>query len=146
MKKSRKAISPIVATVLLVLIAAVAGALIWYWMSGFASTNPIQQRQLYEQIKIDAVSYDSVNDNVTIYVRNTGSVSSVISAAYLVDTATGSMVCSNTTIPESYGTLQVGDSKVIPIENCVLNAGVYNIKVVTKSGVEATYTFVYGGS
>ncbi len=140
MKKSRKAISPIVATVLLVLIAAVSGALIWYWMSGFASTNPVQQRQLYEQIKIDTVNY--AGNNVTVYVRNTGSVPAVVSAVYVINMTSGTVVCSGT----SSLTLDVGASGQINATGCNLKAGIYNIKAVTQSGVEATYTFVYGGS
>jgi flagellin-like protein len=54
-KLLKKGVSPIIATVILVLIAVAAGVMLWLWVSGFASTTPAQQQALNERIRIDAV-------------------------------------------------------------------------------------------
>uniref|UniRef100_A0A7J3Z8H8 Flagellar biosynthesis protein FlaG n=1 Tax=Ignisphaera aggregans TaxID=334771 RepID=A0A7J3Z8H8_9CREN len=137
----RKGVSPIIATVILVLIAVAAGVMLWLWVSGFASTTPTEQQALNERIRIDAVK---IKDNiVTIYVRNIGNVDVKISAAYILDTS-NIIVASNTSTTEmptvSRGAVE--EVKVV-VSSEQLNPGyVYKVRVVTTNGVEATYTFV----
>ena len=147
MKLLKKGVSPIIATVILVLIAVAAGVMLWLWVSGFASTTPAQQPALNERIRIDAVQVSTTSNTttVTIYVRNIGNSYVKIGAAYILDT-TGIIKAANTEItgvtinPGSVDTVQVN------VSSTNLQAGyAYVAKVVTTNGVEATYTFVYTG-
>jgi hypothetical protein len=73
---NRKAISLVVATVVLVLISVVASAILWFWVSNFTSASTAQQPALNERIKIEAVEVSG--DDVKVYVRNVDSVATTI--------------------------------------------------------------------
>jgi flagellin-like protein len=144
-KLLKKGVSPIIATVILVIIAVAAGVMLWLWVSGFVSTTPAQQQALNERIKIDAVQISDTT-TVTIYVRNMGNSDVKIGAAYILDT-TGIIKATNTStdkLPKiSPGSVNDVD---VDVSNADLQAGyAYVAKVVTINGVEATYTFVYTG-
>lgn len=149
MKLLKKGVSPIIATVILVLIAVAAGVMLWLWVSGFASTTPAQQQALNERIRIDAVQVNTTGDTttVTIYVRNMGNSDVKIGAAYILDT-TGIIKATNTST-NYLPTIQpnrVEKVLVKDIPSNTLSTGyAYVAKVVTINGVEATYTFVYTG-
>jgi len=143
-KLLKKGVSPIIATVILVLIAVAAGVMLWLWVSGFASTTPAQQQALNERIRIDAVQIST--GTVTIYVRNIGNSDVKIGAAYILDT-TGVIKVANTTITGVI--IRPNEVKTVLVRNIpsgTLSTGyAYVAKVVTINGVEATYTFVYTG-
>jgi len=140
----RRGVSPIVATVLLIIIAVAAGVLIWVWLHGFASKNPTVQPVLNEKIRIDSVqiNYNSKGYNVTVFVRNIGGVTANITAVYLYDPATGTVIKSNTSVG-----VTIAPGQVIELYKAItlakLTSGYeYGVKVVTKDGVTATYTFI----
>uniref|UniRef100_A0A7C4FHW8 Flagellar biosynthesis protein FlaG n=1 Tax=Ignisphaera aggregans TaxID=334771 RepID=A0A7C4FHW8_9CREN len=135
----RKGVSPIIATVILVLIAVAAGVMLWLWVSGFASTTPAEQRALNERIRIDAVEVK--DSTVTIYVRNIGNVEVKISAAYILDTS--NIIIASNTSTSQMPTIGPGEVKEVKVSESELDPGyAYRVRVVTASGVEATYTFV----
>jgi flagellin-like protein len=81
-----KGISPVIATIILVLISVVAGVLLWLWTSGFTSALPAQQQALYERIKIEGVLVaKGAKTNITAYVRNIGNVDVKISTVYILN-------------------------------------------------------------
>jgi flagellin-like protein len=139
----RKGISPIIATVILVLIAVAAGVMLWLWVSGFASAMPAEQQALNERIRIDAVKVESGRDgnkNVTIYVRNIGKTDVVIGAAYILDTS-NTIIASNTDTQSM--SISPGSVVEVEVSSVSLRSGyAYVAKVVTINGVETTYTFV----
>jgi flagellin-like protein len=147
-KLLKKGVSPIIATVILVLIAVASGVMLWLWVSGFASTTPAQQQALNERIRIDAVQVSTTGNTttVTIYVRNIDNVNVTIGSAYILDT-TGVIKAANTTITGV--TIKPNEVKTVLVKNIpsgTLSTGyAYVAKVVTTNGVEATYTFVYTG-
>ena len=138
-----KGISPVIATIILILIAVVAGVLLWLWTSGFTSALPAQQQALYERIKIEGVKVDKTSNQVIAYVRNVGNVDVKISTVYIL--------YPNGTIVEYYSmvtpiTISPGEVKEVTadVTPSYYSAGyVYTIKVVTANGAEATYTFVW---
>ena len=148
MKLLKKGVSPIIATVILVLIAVAAGVMLWLWVSGFASTTPAQQQALNERIRIDAVQVSTTDGTttVTIYVRNIGNSDVKIGAAYILDT-TGIIKATNTST-DKLPTIQPNEVKTVTVSvtsNALSTGYAYVAKVVTINGVEATYTFVYTG-
>lgn len=145
--RTLRAVSPVVATALLVLIAVATAAILYLWVSGIVTRQPSQQKALSEAIKIDAVSYDSNNKVLYVYVRNIGPTKVKISAAYAIDATTGSLIASNTSItnveldPGAVTVIQIGNAQnqvTIPVGKPII------VKVVTADGVEAQYLYTYG--
>jgi len=146
-KRLGKGVSPIIATIILVLISIAAGVMLWLWVSGFITSTPAQQPALNERIKIDAVniSSGSSGSSLFIYVRNTGSTNVNITAAYILTT-------SNTAIAyQTYSNVMIPPGQVTKINMNIPTTASANIKsgyayvakVVTANGVEATYIFVW---
>jgi len=149
-----KGISPVIATIILVLISVVAGVLLWLWTSGFTSALPAQQQALYERIKIEGVLVaKGAKTNITAYVRNIGNVDVSISTVYILkpdgtivevfsgEDITVTDLADNTNQAVSPGsvakvTVSVTKEKYSP-------GYAYVIKVVTANGAEAAYTFVW---
>uniref|UniRef100_A0A7J2U4M5 Flagellar biosynthesis protein FlaG n=1 Tax=Ignisphaera aggregans TaxID=334771 RepID=A0A7J2U4M5_9CREN len=145
MKRLGKGVSPIIATIILVLIAIAAGVMLWLWVSGFITSTPAQQPALNERIKIDAVNISNSKSKLSIYVRNIGSTNVNITAAYILTT-------SNTAIAyQTYRNVTILPGQVTTIDMNIPTDASANIKsgyayvakVVTANGVEATYTFVW---
>ncbi len=149
MKRLGKGVSPIIATIILVLIAIAAGVMLWLWVSGFITSTPAQQPALNERIKIDAVnissSSSSSGSNLSIYVRNMGSTNVTITAAYILTTSNTAIAYStsiNVMIPP--GQVTKINMNIPATASANIKPGyAYVAKVVTANGVEATYTFVW---
>ncbi len=150
----KKGISPVIAAVLLVIIAVAAGVLIWAWVSGFAQKNPAEEPALRERIKIDSVIVNDTS-NITVIVSNIGETTVNISALYILDT-NGNVVYSNTSAAAmaqqaekanlSDGTPDIAPGRVEgftaqPSSWPLQSGQIYIVKVVTSRGIEATYTF-----
>ncbi|MFB0501883.1 MAG: archaellin/type IV pilin N-terminal domain-containing protein [Candidatus Bathyarchaeia archaeon] len=77
---SRKGISPILATLLLVVIAVGAVVITYAWVITFTGT---QTTTAGKMIRFDSASINAASDNVTIYVRNWGTEHVKIDAVYI---------------------------------------------------------------
>ena len=132
-----RGISPVVATALLVLIAVATAALLYLWVSGTVANQPTEEPAMHEKIKIDAVSYDG--NQVTVYVRNVGSVKATLDAVYVIDAVNGTIVGSNTGLNQA---IDPGASTSTSVTTTLETGRPYIIKAVTKDGVEATYTLI----
>ncbi|MEN3016974.1 MAG: archaellin/type IV pilin N-terminal domain-containing protein [Candidatus Methanosuratincola petrocarbonis] len=79
--KSKKGVSPIIATLLLIVIAVAAAVVTYSFVMGFigTSTNPSGQQG---QMSIDSATIYA-NGSFNIYVRNTGSKALTVDAVYI---------------------------------------------------------------
>ncbi len=138
--KMRRAISPVVAAVLLVIIAVAAGVMIWVWMSGIASKNPATEPVLQERFVIEGIKVTSMQPaGLMAYVRNIGGTNITITTAYLLDARGQTLDKADVS-----ATLAPGEVTSINVNfnNVNLTAGAsYTLKLVTQRGSEATYTF-----
>jgi len=140
MTKQFRGISPVVATALLVLIAVATAALLYLWVSGTVQNLPQNAYQLQEQIKIDAVQYNITNNkyNFTIYVRNVGNTPVKLDTVYIIN-GNGTVVGYNT-LNVTIRPGEVENITNITVDKSKLEgATVVQIKIVTASGVEASY-------
>jgi flagellin-like protein len=137
----RMGVSPVIATLLLILIAVAAAVLVYLWVSGYVGTATRAQPEMEEKIKIEAVGGVAKDaSSITCYVRNIGGVAAVVEKAYLE--AGGIVECEGTVSDTT--TINPGEVQSITVDfdTYTLNAGrTYTIKLVTKTGVEASYTF-----
>ena len=136
----RKGVSPVIATLLLIVIAVVAAVLTYLWVTGYMGkvTGTVEQtatQQLQERIKINAVQVSDTT--VTLSVANIGDVDVTISAAYVLF-QNGTMVCGVSTTKS----IPKGAVDTVGVTGCSLTSGItYVAKAVTNKGTEATYTF-----
>jgi len=80
MLKAKKGISPILATLLLIVIAVAAVIVTYAWVMTFTTT---QTTTAGKMIKFDSAFINSATDNSTIYVRNTGTEVVAIEKIYV---------------------------------------------------------------
>jgi len=135
MTEKRRGVSPVIATLLLIVIAVAAAVLTYIWVTGYIgrTATAAEAPQLQERIKINAVQAAAGEDvDVIVSVMNIG--------AYIL-TEGGTQVCSNTTFSEPLY-VNPGVTSDVSVPRCALKAGTtYIAKVVTVKGTEATYTF-----
>ncbi|MCS7105293.1 MAG: hypothetical protein NZ954_06990 [Thermofilaceae archaeon] len=139
----RKGVSPVIATLLLIVIAVAAAVLTYIWVTGYMGTLQAQAgtQQVQERVKIEGVKI-SGNKLSELYVRNIGDVRLNISAVYLLDSAGATIGQSTLTGGQIVGPEALATITSLPQES--LNAGeTYIVKVVTTRGTEATYQFTY---
>jgi len=134
----RKALSPVIATLLMVAIAVAAAIITYVWsmglLGGLMGTGGAQTK---EQLIIEVYNWKTGTLNYT--VRNVGSANVEIAATYLegvAQTVTGTLVIpvgdskSHSFTPTGVGTLSEGAS--------------YVLKLVTKTGATFTFSCVKG--
>ena len=80
MLKAKKGISPILATLLLIVIAVAAVIVTYAWVMTFTTT---QTTTAGKMIKFDSAFINSTTDDATIYVRNTGTEVVTIDKIYV---------------------------------------------------------------
>ena len=135
-KLNRKGVSPVIATLLLILIAVAAAVLVYMWVTGYVRTTATGGEEMAERIKIEAVSV-SGSTLLTAYVRNVGDVTATINAIYVIDRG-GSILGSSMGLSSSVG---VGSITTVTVSATLTRGQHYTLRVVTKSGVEASYVF-----
>src|SRR5271169_3287013 len=81
--KARKAVSPIIATLLLIAIAVAAGIIVYVFTNSIAG-NLTQQggQQVADQVSMDAYTYPSAGTAPILVLRNVGSSSLTLSQIY----------------------------------------------------------------
>ncbi|RLF08115.1 MAG: hypothetical protein DRJ64_01705 [Thermoprotei archaeon] len=137
---NKRGVSPVIAVLLLVVIAVAAAVLTYIWILSYTGTLQQQSgtEQLQERIKIDGVQVSG--NTLTIYVRNIGDVKVNITSAYLL--RNDNVLKSNTGLNVEIDPGQVDSS--IQLTGVTLDDGqTYVVKVVTLKGTEASYTFTY---
>jgi flagellin-like protein len=154
-QKTRKAVSPVIATVILVAVAITVAVGVSYWMSGISS-----QYTQFEKVEIQTgyAAYDSTLTqwNVTMAIKNSGSADATVNMVFLNDVpcetagygvAAPPVTQWGTDIPTTGVTLQAGESatQMIYIDNpCTgvdqlqwLSAGTtINIKLHSAGGMD----------
>jgi len=79
MLKSKEGISPILATLLLIVIAVAAVIVTYAWVMTFTSSTTSQAGVF---LRKDTLSWPT-NNTITLYVRNTGTEDGLIDAVYV---------------------------------------------------------------
>ena len=134
--KEKKGISPIIATLLLILIAIAAGVIVYAYVVGFlGSSSPSAPQVGSDQLDVNAVQYSSTSGNMTVYVQNVGQSSFNVSSIYLY-------YVNNTLYkevsPSSGNPVKAGTTSSIVATVAALPSGqTYYVKVTTLVGSSA---------
>jgi flagellin-like protein len=142
MSGKKRGVSPVIATLLLIVIAVAAAVLAYIWITGYMGTLQAQAgaQQVQERIKIEGVEVNNNDQISAIYIRNIGDVTVTIADVYVLDSSgnvLGRLTTTATVTPESSSTIT---ATTLP----TLTPGhTYIVKIVTTKGTEATYQFTY---
>src|SRR2546426_12451991 len=81
---NKKGINTILASLLMVVIVVVASVMVYAWSTGLLGTLLVQPNVGKEAVNMDSYSFPGTN-NVTIYVRNSGSAAISFQNYYVKD-------------------------------------------------------------
>jgi flagellin-like protein len=139
LKINRKAVSPVIATLLMIAIAVAAAILVYVWSMGLVGTlQGTGGQQTREQLIMEA--YDATDTTTwKLHLRNVGPTSITVSAVYIegkpaASNATGSIS------PSQKVTLGV----TLPSGFTPTSGAAYTVKVVTASGAVFSYSVIAG--
>ena len=131
MLKSKKGISPILATLLLIVIAVAAVIVTYAWVMTFTSSTTSQAGVF---LRKDALSWPT-NNTITLYVRNTGTEDGVIDAVYIGTSATNLVKQTNIINSPSTGLVEAnGGTVTITITYSWTSKATYYFQVAPKVG------------
>jgi len=94
--KDKKGINTILASLLMVVIVVVASVMVYAWSTGLLGTLLVQPNVGKEALGMDSYSFPSTT-NVTIYVRNSGTIGVSFSTYYVKDNSGNSWQLSSWT-------------------------------------------------
>lgn len=124
--KSRRAVSPIVATMLLILVAVAAALIVYVALTSWAQSASPPPDTIEDKLQIEAVKYSS--GTLTVYVRNIGYADATVKAV-VIEKYGGGLVKH---FDVSY-TISPGGYKKISV-SVTLQSGAYIVKVYTERG------------
>jgi archaeal type IV pilus assembly protein PilA len=154
LKRERSnAISPIIATLLLILIAIAAGVVVYAYVLGFVGSNTSGTGTNQSQMSIDTAVTTISGSQITSYtvvVRNVGSTTASISALYFTDNTNGGKVsilsslgCGSTSLAPQSATTCTASSLTDSFTGGAAQAkgDSMTVQVVAADGGSTTYTF-----
>ncbi len=142
-KLNRKAISPVIATLLMIAIAVAASILVYVWSMGLVgSLQGTGGQQTREQLIMEAYVATS-STSWSLNIRNVGPTKSEIAAVY-IEGISASFSGSATLNPGSSGVLTVSVPGSVTLT--LTPGAAYTVKIVTKSGAVFSYSVIYGRS
>jgi len=156
---ARKAVSPIIATLLLIAIAVAAGIIVYVFVNSI-SGNLTQQggQQVADQLSMDAYTYPSAGTAPVLVLRNVGSSTVTLSQVYFdgnlcqasgatctaAPTLTTGGGCLATTLPS---VCTAGQYTQVTLTTSAQTVGTSHIvRVITSDGGTFTFTIIAGRS
>jgi flagellin-like protein len=136
--KKTRAISPIIGTLLLVVIVVISGVALYAFITGWLGSTGVGMPQ------IDLASADSDSGNIRLYVRNAGVDSITINKIYVQGVA----VTNSTTSPAVWTPTIPAETVVfLSITGQTLTAGqTYTVKVVFADGSQVSTSIIASSS
>lgn len=134
---NKKAVSPVIAVLLMVAIAVVAALITYSWVTGFVATTTTKAGHA---IQIQGVSFNTAIGNMTIYVQNVGTGSvELVDMVFVNGKGYNATWSPSPTLSEgdvAYAKDVIGDTSVVKTGNTL------TIRVVCTDGTftEGKYT------
>jgi hypothetical protein len=147
MKAKTRGLEPIVAAVLLIVVAVIGAVLIYLWFAGYVTkaTSQAEAMAASEKLKIEAASLTTgATPQAELYIRNLGGDTVTLVLAYIFRPGSISALCYSDDFTPDPPTIDPGSMEIITIDftGCTaINSGYdYVIKVVTQKGTEFAVT------
>ena len=138
---SKKAVSPVIATLLMIAVAVAASVIVYVWSAGLLGTlMGGGGSQVKEQLIIEAYNWNSPT-SLVLSIRNVGSASVTVSKVYVAGTSMTFSGAPTNDIP-------VGSVVVFTVTiSGISGLGVaYPIKVVTQTGGVFSFSAILGST
>jgi len=134
---SKKAVSPVIATLLMIAVAVAASVIVYVWSAGLLGTlMGGGGAQVKEQLIMEAYDWKTSPTSLVLHLRNVGSTAVNVTVVYVEGVSKTMSPTSLSVNPGAAGDLTVTASGT---------AGVaYPVKIVTKSGGVFTFSCVNG--
>ena len=136
---SKKAVSPVIATLLMIAVAVAASVIVYVWSAGLLGTlMGGGGAQVKEQVILEAYEWTATNA-LKLYLRNVGAADVKIAAIYVGGTQNA----------PAANTISVKSSMMLTATSGPANlaAGTaYVVKIVTETGGVFSFTCIYGTS
>ncbi|MCW4016341.1 MAG: hypothetical protein NWF06_08225 [Candidatus Bathyarchaeota archaeon] len=132
--KSKKGISPILATLLLIVIAVAAVIVTYAWVMTFTTSTTNQSGAMLTVENVRFYTSGST-DRVEIVVRNSGTNSATVADVYSGTSATDLQQVSSVTYSPSSQIVSEGESLMITFNYNWASGTRYYFKVVTEEGL-----------
>ena len=135
---SKKAVSPVIATLLMIAVAVAASVIVYVWSAGLLGTlMGGGGAQVKEQLTVE--SYNWTSTDLEIYVRNVGSSALTVASIYI-----GGANC--TFASDTSDTIGVGSSERFTVNpvGTPSTGTAYTLKIATKSGAVFSYSVIKG--
>jgi len=135
--RKRKAISPLITTLLLIAIAVAASVLTYSWVMSMVGS---QSAQAQTQVRIDSVDWGATPykaaANYTIQIRNTGSVSATIESVQIKENKAGMSFKRLAGLDTNPKSLDIGDAQPFEFTGLATTtlSTSYIIRVTTTTG------------
>ena len=139
MLKSKKGISPILATLLLIVIAVAAVIVTYAWVMTFTASTTSQAGAM---LTVENVRFNDSGDNVEIVIRNSGTTDAEVVEVYLGEASSDLQKVSSGEIaydPISQ-IISAGSSLEIDIDADWDSGTRYYFKVVTEEGLSIPFS------
>lgn len=135
MLRSKKGISPILATLLLIVIAVAAIVVTYAWVMTYMSGTTSHAG---EQIVKENVNFYGAGTKINITIRNIGTADSKI-VSIRIGTSPSNLVLQTDVTPSLPKVISVGSSEVFTVNYPWTDETRYYFKIFTESGKELTF-------
>ncbi|MCW4003008.1 MAG: hypothetical protein NWE95_03730 [Candidatus Bathyarchaeota archaeon] len=133
-KKSTKALSPVVASIILIAVTVAVSVVVAAWMGGMT----IGLMGSAEQVSITNIAFDGTADTMDVMVTNSGGTTVTITSAFI------NGVAADIDEDNSDTTLLKSTTGNVILLDCDLSPGTaYTVKLITEKGTSAVYTATY---
>jgi flagellin-like protein len=129
--KSKKALSPVVASIILIAVTVAVSIAVAAWMGALTFTFTTT-----EELKITSVAWDISKGNFTVTTRNTGPATLSVTAFYIDDVDYTSAITSPT-MPKD---ITKGSTQDFDVTFTFVSGNKYTIAFLTQSGNKYEYT------
>ncbi len=85
--RNRRGIDTIIASLLMVVIVVVASVMVFTYATGLFGALLVPPRTATENISLEYANFSPSNNNVTLYIRNTGSTPITLKSYYVQDSS-----------------------------------------------------------
>ena len=141
-RSNKKAVSPVIAVLLMIAIAVAAAILVYVWAMGLIGTlTGSGGQQVKEQIILDAYNWQS-GGTMTIYMRNVGASQVIVDSVYVG----GASATSNLNLALSLQTTATPIAVTVPAGQTYTSGVAYTVKVITKTGGVFTFSVICGSA
>ena len=141
--KNKKGIDTILAALLMVVIVVVASVMVYAWSTGLLSSLLVKPSTGSEVVNVDSYTFTNTT-SVTLYVRNTGSVSVSFVTYYVKDSASDTYTLNPwsgpTIAPGAVGTAVIGigstSGATLSGNAYTFTSGTWTVTLITAKGTQ----------